>query len=297
MSTPRCSVVLIVRNGERFLAEAIESVLAQTVRDWELLVVDDGSSDSTRAVAEAFAAGDARIRLAAHPGGAHLGMSATRNLGLREACSELAAFLDHDDRFEPAKLETMLALLEAHPEASAAVGPNLRWHSWQDPFGAADAVQSFGETPIGVIGPPGLLPAFLARSEATPLGLVVRRHIALGIGGFEESFRGMYEDQVFLARLMLRHPVAVTDAVLHRYRMHEASCVSAARRSGRDLAARRRFLDWLWRELEAAGVPATHPLRTLVREERRATRGWWLRLARRAAINLAEAIRGGDRSR
>lgn len=296
MSTPRCSVVLIVHNGERFLAEAIESVQAQSITQWELLVVDDGSTDSTRRIAESFASRDERIRRHEHPGGVNRGMSATRNLGLREARGDMVAFLDHDDRFEPAKLETMLGLLEAHPEAAAAVGPNLRWHSWQERSGSGDVVQSFGETPSGVIAPPGLLPAFLARSEATPLGLVVRRHVALAIGGFEESFRGMYEDQVFLARLMLRHPIVVTDAVLHRYRMHEASCVAATRRSGRDLAARRRYLDWLGRDLDSLGVPASDPLRSLIRGQRLATRDWWLRRLRRSAINLAEALRGGSRS-
>lgn len=296
MSTPRCSVVLIVHNGERFLAEAIESVQAQSIADWELLVVDDGSTDSTREIAARFAARDPRIRRSEHPGGVNRGMSATRNLGLREARGEVVAFLDHDDRFEPAKLETMLALLDAHPDAAAAVGPNLRWHSWWEPSGGTDVVQSFGEKATGEIGPPGLLPAFLARSDATPLGLVVRRRVALAIGGFEESFRGMYEDQVFLARLMLRHRIVLTDAVLHRYRMHEASCVAATRRSGRDLAARRRFLEWLGGDLDALGVPVSDPLRALIRQQRQATRDWWLRRLRRSAINLAEALRGSRRS-
>lgn len=296
MSTPRCSVVLIVRDGERFIAEAIASVQAQTMSAWELLVVDDGSSDSTHDIAASFASSDDRIRLCQHPGGANRGMSATRNLGLRESCGELVAFLDHDDRFEPAKLETMLGLLQAHPDAAAAAGPNLRWHSWRGDAAERDVVQTFGDVRPGLLGPPGLLPAFLVRSEATPLGLVVRRSVAIELGGFEESFRGMYEDQVFLARLTLRHPIAVTDAVLHRYRMHEASCVAATRRSGRDLAARRRFLDWLTDELDAAGVRESDPLRRVVRAERQATRGWWMRLLRRSAINAAEALRGSRRS-
>lgn len=296
MSAPRCSVLLIVFNGERFLSEAIGSVLEQSMSEWELLVVDDGSSDGSRRVAESFAAKDQRVRVLAHPGGVNRGMSATRNLGLREARGESVAFLDHDDRFEPAKLEAMLGLLEAHPAAAAAIGPNLRWHSWREEAPEHDTVQSFGGAAIGTIGPPGLLPSFLVRAAATPLGPVVRRRVALAIGGFEESFRGMYEDQVFLARLMLRHSIVVTDAVLHRYRQHESSCVTATRRSGRDLAARRRFLDQLGAEFDAAGVPVSDPLRDLVTNERRATRGWWLRILRRSAINAAGALRGADRS-
>jgi glycosyltransferase involved in cell wall biosynthesis len=296
VSTPRCSVVLIVFNGEQFLSEAIESVLSQTIGDWELLVVDDGSSDGSRSIAESFAAKDSRVRVLAHPGGANRGMSATRNLGLREAKGESVAFLDHDDLFEPAKLETMLGLLEAHPDAAAAIGPNLRWYSWREGSAEADVAQSLGDGSRGLIAPPGLLPAFLVRSAATPLGPIVRRRVAREIGGFEESFRGMYEDQVFLARLMLRHPVAITDAVLHRYRQHESSCVTETRRSGRDLSARRRFLDQLEAEIDAAGVPASDPLRAVVANERRATRGWWLRMLRRSAINVAGALRGEGRT-
>ncbi len=296
MSEPRCSVVLIVFNGEQFLSEAIESVFDQGMREWELLVVDDGSTDGSRSIAEAFASRDARVRVVAHPGSVNRGMSATRNLGLREARGESVAFLDHDDRFEPAKLEVMLGLLDAHPQAAAAVGPNLRWHSWREDGPDADAVQSLGVESNGVIDPPGLLPSFLVRAAATPLGIVVRRHAALGIGGFEESFRGMYEDQVFLARLMLRHPTVVTDEVLHRYRQHESSCVNETRRTGRDLAARRRFLDQLDVELDAAPIPGTDALRQLVAQERHSSRGWWLRFLRRSAINAAGALRGERRS-
>ncbi|MGA1467056.1 MAG: glycosyltransferase family 2 protein [Phycisphaerales bacterium] len=296
MSTPRCSVVLIVFNGEQFLSEAIESVLSQTIEDWELLVVDDGSADGSRSIAESFAAVDSRVRVIAHPGGANRGMSATRNLGLREARGEWVALLDHDDRFEPMKLEVMLELLEAHPAAAAAIGPNLRWHSWREAAPEPDTVQSLGDGASGLLDPPGLLPSFLVRAAATPLGPVVRRRVALAIGGFEESFRGMYEDQVFLARLMLRQPIVVSDAVLHRYRQHESSCVMATRRSGRDLAARRRFLDQLDAELDAASVPASDPLRAVVANERRATRGWWLRMLRRSAINVAGALRGEGRT-
>ena len=93
----RVSAIVIFLNEERFLAEAIASVRAQTFRDWELILVDDGSSDGSAGIARAAAEEDPRIRVLAHPGGANRGMSASRNLGLSDARGEFVAFLDGDD--------------------------------------------------------------------------------------------------------------------------------------------------------------------------------------------------------
>src|SRR5437764_627301 len=106
MSTadPCVSVIVIAYNGEAYLAQAIDSVLAQSFQDFELLVVDDGSSDRTRPIAEAFrAATRPRVRVLAHADGGNRGMSAARNLGLSQARGEFIAFLDADDVWLPGK--------------------------------------------------------------------------------------------------------------------------------------------------------------------------------------------------
>jgi glycosyltransferase involved in cell wall biosynthesis len=265
---PTVSVVVIVRDGERFLAEALESIAAQTLADLEAIVVDDGSTDGTLAVAEGFAARDPRFRVASHEGGANRGMSASRNLGRRLASGRFLVFLDHDDRMEPAKLERQLALLEACPGAGAVVTPNLRWHSWRE--GGVDAVQDLGVAP-GLHGPPSLLPVFLARTSATPQSPLVRTEAFDAIGGYEEDFRGMYEDQVFFAKLLLARPVVVVDEALHRYRQHDESCVSLSHRAGGQRRARRRFLRWLRGHL-ATHRPGDRDLRRLVAREWR--RSW-----------------------
>ena len=90
MAPPRVSVIIIVYNGETYLAEAIDSVLAQTWPDYELLVVDDGSHDGSRELTQSYVdAHPDRVRLLRHPGGVNRGMSATRNLGLTHAKGEL----------------------------------------------------------------------------------------------------------------------------------------------------------------------------------------------------------------
>jgi glycosyltransferase involved in cell wall biosynthesis len=106
MAAPFFSVIIPVYNRARVLAAAIESVRAQSFSDFEIIVVDDGSRDSPRTVAEAF--GDARIRFIRQD---NAGGGAARNTGIDQACGDFVAFLDSDDDFLPDHLENMHALL------------------------------------------------------------------------------------------------------------------------------------------------------------------------------------------
>ncbi|MEO7634184.1 MAG: glycosyltransferase family 2 protein [Sphingomicrobium sp.] len=114
---PRISVILPVHNRERCVAAAIDSVLAQNFADFELVVVDDGSSDSSAAVVAGFADPRVRlIRLARNGGG-----NAARNAGIRAARAPLIAFLDSDDAFLPDKLSAVVAEFERRPELDVLV--------------------------------------------------------------------------------------------------------------------------------------------------------------------------------
>src|SRR5579884_627502 len=94
---PRVSAVIIFWNAERFLAEAVESVFAQTFDDWELLLVDDGSTDGSTAMAQEYANRNPdRAHYLEHEHHANRGRSASRNLGIRHAAGDYVAFLDAD---------------------------------------------------------------------------------------------------------------------------------------------------------------------------------------------------------
>ncbi len=115
MKTPRISIILPSYNGARFLPRAIASVLAQDYSDWELLIVDDGSTDGTCAVAEAYAATDLRIRVLLN--GTNQGIQKSLNRGLREARGEYVARIDDDDTWlSPSKLSRQAVFLGAHPD-------------------------------------------------------------------------------------------------------------------------------------------------------------------------------------
>ncbi|MEK7174245.1 MAG: glycosyltransferase [Patescibacteria group bacterium] len=113
MPNPKVSILLPVYNGARFIADAIKSVLAQTFRDWELIVLDDGSTDETEAVAKKAALADRRIRY--KPNGTNLGIQKTLNRGLELACGEYVARIDDDDEWaDPEKLAAQVSFLDVH---------------------------------------------------------------------------------------------------------------------------------------------------------------------------------------
>lgn len=104
------SVIIPTYNRAGRIGEAIESVIAQTGRDWELIVIDDGSTDDTEEVVRSF--GDDRIRYVRQE---NRGVSASRNVGIEKAKGELIAFLDSDDRWEPRKLEVQKEFFDSNP--------------------------------------------------------------------------------------------------------------------------------------------------------------------------------------
>ena len=107
---PKITVIMPAYNAEQFIEAAIRSVMAQTVTDWELLVIDDGSRDGSCAVVEMLAAQDPRVRLLRNE--QNMGVANTRNRGLSLCRGQFAAFLDSDDIWLPDKLEKQLQLLE-----------------------------------------------------------------------------------------------------------------------------------------------------------------------------------------
>jgi glycosyltransferase involved in cell wall biosynthesis len=274
--TPLVSVVIIFLNPTAaYLNEAIASVKAQTLPDWEVLLVDDGSADDSTAAARAAAAADPeRIYYLQHPNHANCGMSASRNRGIRAARGRYVTFLDADDVYLPERLAHHVAILERHPEIAMVYGPTLYWHSWRPGSVERDLPGRLGVA-LDVAHPaPTILRAFLETSGWYVPGIcsvTVRREKVLAVGCFEEAFRGCYEDQVFLSKICANESVMVTDRLLDYYRQHDVSCSALAKDSGdysEDLphAARERYLRWLAGYLAEQGVTDPATLRALARE-------------------------------
>jgi glycosyltransferase involved in cell wall biosynthesis len=121
--TPTVSVLMPVHNAERYLAEAVESILGQTFTDFEFLIIDDGSTDRSRAILERYAARDGRIRLTSRP---NTGYTVALNEGLGLARGELVARMDADDVALPERVARQVEYLRAHPEV-VCVGTAVRF--------------------------------------------------------------------------------------------------------------------------------------------------------------------------
>src|SRR6476660_5130840 len=116
MTTPRVSVCIPSYNHAPYLAEAIDSVLAQTYRDFEIVLVDDGSTDDSLEIAQGYAARFPDVvRVLTHANHANLGISETVNLAYQESRGEFWSGLPSDDMLYPDKLERQVAFLDAHP--------------------------------------------------------------------------------------------------------------------------------------------------------------------------------------
>jgi len=251
------SVIIIFLNEETFIQEAIESVFAQTYENWELLLVDDGSTDHSTDIARQYAENHpGKIRYLEHEGHQNRGMSASRNLGISHADGQYIGFLDADDVWLPNKVEEQVAILDSAPEAGLVCGRSQWWYSWTGipADSLRDFVQSLDVPLDTLVQPPTLLRVFLKNEWASLHDIVVRREMVEAVGGYEESFCGMYEDQVFHAKLCLRYPAFVSTVSWCRYRQHPGACTARSHETGSTCSARNTFLKWLEDYLGRQGV-------------------------------------------
>jgi glycosyltransferase involved in cell wall biosynthesis len=259
-SPPQVSVITPFLNGGRFIGDAVESVLAQTYRSWELLLVDDGSTDDSSARARKYASAyPDRIRCLEHPGRVNRGATVSRNIAVRHSRGKYLAFLDADDVWLPNKLEAQVAILEDHDEAAMVFGQPLYWRSWTEEAEAGDTTPELWVEPNTLVRPPRMLAVSYPLGSGgapCPSDLLVRREYVERVGGFEESFTGKYqlfEDQAFLAKVYLTGAVFVAAATWTKYRLHDRSCVAVVKRAGQYHHVRHHYLRWLEQHLQLVG--------------------------------------------
>ena len=250
-------------NSGAFLADAIESVFAQDFTDWELLLVNDGSTDQSLHIARQYAG--KRVRVLKHAGARNCGISASRNLGARHAAGELIALLDSDDVWLPGKLARQVALLDRFDQAAMVYSSAERWHSWNG-SGIPDFTVANAEYDE-LKAPPAVLAEYLRDEALAPCTCtaLIRRRAFLAAAGFCNEFPGLYDDQVFFAKLLLRYPVYVMAEATARYRQHEGSTCAVARGNGSEVNARCLFLNWLLTYLD----PAQNEIRSIAEAELR----------------------------
>lgn len=233
--TPKITVFIPVYNRERYVAEAIDSVLAQTFPDFELLVVDDGSTDATRTVVAAY--DDPRVRLVCNE--RNLGIPATRNRGLAEARGEYIALLDSDDWCYPQRLGRQAAFLDANPDY-AEIGT---WGRAMDSEGRP--LRSIQYRPVA---PDDVKVEFLFRC-AVKNRSVMGRTALLRAYGYREDY-ARCQDYDMHVRIAREWRVGNLPQILVRGRNHPGRWTSASADLGR-----RTKLDIMARQLDDIGLP------------------------------------------
>ncbi|QDA59273.1 glycosyltransferase [Hymenobacter jejuensis] len=257
---PLVSVVIAFLNEEQFLGEAVESVLYQDYSNWELLLVDDGSTDRSTAMAKQYAAQmPDKIIYCEHDGHLNKGLSASRNHGIKKAKGNYVAFLDADDIWKTSKLSNQIAIFQKYPDVTMVAEASLYWNSWSNPENKDISI------PVGAPGDqvyqPGELLLLLYPLGTTaapcPSGLMITKQGCLSSGGFEESFRGdcqLYEDQAFLSKVYTNEKVYISSACNNLYRQRHGSIVQAVKDNGHYHTVRKYFLEWLSSYLLEQGV-------------------------------------------
>lgn len=248
--SPLVSVIIAFLNEEKFLKEAVESVLAQDYPYWEIMLVDDGSTDSSTAMAKDYAQRyDSQILYLEHAGHSNKGLSASRNHGIAHAKGELVAFLDADDVWLPGKLTNQVALFQRYPELGMVAEASDYWYSWNKED-AADVAIPVGAPQDKVYEPTQLLYHLYPLScgaAPCPSGLMLTKAAVLRVGGFEESFTSkyqLYEDQGFLNKVYLKEKVYISAACNNLYRQRVGSIVQWVHADGHYHDVRRYFLNW-----------------------------------------------------
>ena len=232
---PRVSVVMAVHDGEPFLRAALDSVLAQTFRDFELIVVDDGSTDGSASIVRGL--GDPRVRLVSNE--RNLGLAPSLNRGVAAARGELIARLDADDLALPERLARQVAHMDAHPD----VGLLGSWYVEMPADGTPGATRRLPTEHWDLRWHLCLTCPFVHSTVLWRRALVAER-----VGGYDETLV-FSEDYDLWRRIGERLVVANLPAYLVRLRVHPESMTStygASARTGLRMraAAAARLLGW-----------------------------------------------------
>jgi glycosyltransferase involved in cell wall biosynthesis len=235
MSAPIVSVLLTAYNREEYVAASIESVLAQTCGDFELIVTDDRSLDGTLSIARQYERRDSRVRV--HANERNLGDYANRNLAASLARGEFLKFHDSDDVMYPHCLEVMIRYLSAEPMAAFALSAHRAWPGAPSPI-LSTPYLSYQREFLG-----------FGMFNQGPANALFRTDAFRRLGGFEDL--GPHSDLAFWLRACRSVSALLVPADLYWYRVHEGQHLRTSK-AGFDQARAARFQ---WDALNHPGCP------------------------------------------
>ncbi len=210
-NTPLISIILPTYNGETYIVESLESILSQTYHNWELIIVDDCSTDTTPTIISEYAEKDSRIKIFRNEENKKLPTSL--NIGFAQASGTYYTWTSDDNYYEANALETMINFLESNPQ-----------------YGMVCAQVNYIGHPKRKLGcTQKISPSMLLRHNLCESCFLYRKSIADIVGEYDKEM-ALIEDYDYWLRIMLQAPIAHIETVLYNYRFHDKSLTSKFRK-------------------------------------------------------------------
>jgi len=260
VSKPLVSIIMPVFNGELYLKQAIGSVLSQTYSNWELLIVDDGSEDTSYEIAHAYSKQNGKIHLLTHPGRVNKGVSATRNVALDNCRGEFTAILDCDDEWLSEKLEKQISIFRRFPRTTIVYGLAETIDKNGKAVNKSFNKKSKLKVPVyagsGLPGGPYTIFELIVRGKIwipSPT-VLARTEVIKECEGFDETLRFQVEDHLLFTLLAEKGSVYFLNEVLARYRVHSKTWTFELNHKKRSLAYMQ-YCDRLIHSVNQGNIP------------------------------------------
>ena len=238
---PKVSVVIPTYNRANFIAESIQSVLDQTFTDFEIVIIDDGSTDNTREVIDSFR--DRRIRYTHQENG---GVGSASNRGFELSAGEYIAFFSSDDILVEDALERGVEALDRHPEVAFSYGQIYLMDERGHVFGLRKPRHGHATVRPGT---EEIRKAIIDGNHIPAMTIMARRNCLFEVGLYDPAFSDGSEDLDLWVRLARKYPVAYIPAPLAKYRMH-SGCMTIARAVDEELETKSRILESVFNDPE-----------------------------------------------
>lgn len=220
MSQPLVSIISPTYNHAKFISDCVESVLAQTYTNWEMLIIDDGSTDNTFAIASEYAEKDNRIKAFTQKNIGIFRLGESYNFALQQSKGKYIAILECDDLWYPDKLEKQIAILEQQPQCVLSWGKaylsaiDLSSDYYLAPRNTEDQ-SLFYNRPVG-----RFLKKFIYSTLIPALTIVIRKDALVEIGGFQQGYNLPLVDIPTTLELLMKGEFAFVDQPLGRWRIY-----------------------------------------------------------------------------
>jgi len=243
------SIIIPCFNSGKYLSECLESVLSQDYTDYEVIVVNDFSTDNTLEIACSYAEKDARIKIIDNSESSESGASAARNRGFKNSKGEYVVFLDSDDIWLPTALKRLVNLIEKHNEAGWVIGNCIYFDNFR--YNLDSYQYSKYDFEEGVYQKQEMVLKFIRNFNQTPSqgAAIIKRIVVKKINGWENEFKMNYTDQAFYFKILCETRTFVTYDYFLLYRNHEESASLKAIKRGEFQKNEKIFFQWLIRNL------------------------------------------------